>query len=105
MGIKNCLVLLVILTFISCDSLEPLPEKVSNKILFTSAKSGKEQLYMMNPDGSGVRQITYGEYKHYGGRFSPDGKKIICIISLSFFFLFLSFSPSLYLEIVLLRKF
>jgi Tol biopolymer transport system component len=49
-----------------------------NKILFTSRRSGKQQLYMMNPDGSNVVQITSGQYEHEGGRWSPDASKIVC---------------------------
>lgn len=79
MGLKKYLIMLVVMLIISCNTgLEPLPDKVSNKILFSSDKSGKPQLYMMNPDGSDIRQLTFGEHSHYGGRWSPDGKKIVC---------------------------
>jgi len=49
-----------------------------NKILFTSNRSGKNQLYMMNPDGTNIRQITSEPYKHSNGKWSPDAKKIVC---------------------------
>ena len=49
-----------------------------NKILFTSNRSGKNQLYMMNPDGTNIRQITSGQYWHSNGRWSTDASKIVC---------------------------
>jgi Tol biopolymer transport system component len=49
-----------------------------NKILFTSARSGKEQLYMMNPDGTNIRQLTFGPFSHGAGRWSPDATQIVC---------------------------
>ena len=68
----------IILIFNSCDTTEPQPTDFHNKILFTSSKSGKPQLYMTNPDGSGIRQITSGNYWHTDGRWSPDAKQIVC---------------------------
>ncbi len=68
----------IILIFNSCDTTEPQPTDFHNKILFTSSRSGKPQLYMMNPDGSGIRQITSGNYWHTDGRWSPDAKQIVC---------------------------
>ena len=67
-----------ILIFNSCDTTEPQPTDFHNKILFTSSRSGKPQLYMMNPDGSGIRQITSGNYWHTDGRWSPEAKQIVC---------------------------
>jgi TolB protein len=32
----------------------------------------------MNPDGSGVRQITSGSFWHSGGKWSPDATQIVC---------------------------
>lgn len=49
-----------------------------NKILFTSSRSGKDQLYMMNPDGTDIVQITSGQYFHNYGRWSPSAQMIVC---------------------------
>lgn len=69
----------IILLFNSCDTTDPNNyNNYHNKILFTSSRSGKPQLYMMNPDGSGIRQITSGNYWHTDGRWSPDAKQIVC---------------------------
>ncbi len=70
---------LLFLFFASCDnSVDPTELDYHNKILFTSSRSGKEQLYMMNPDGTHIKQITSGEFSHSAGRWSPDASKIIC---------------------------
>jgi len=68
----------IFILFNSCSSTEPVTIDYHNKILFTSSRSGKEQLYMMNPDGTDIRQITNGEYWHSNGRWSPDASKIVC---------------------------
>jgi len=70
--------LLTMLILNSCDTAEPQPANFHNKILFTSSRSGKEQLYMMNPDGTNIRQLTSGQYWHNNGRWSPDAQKIVC---------------------------
>ncbi len=63
----------------SCNnSVDPTELDYHNKILFTSSRSGKEQLYMMNPDGTDIKQITSGEFSHSAGRWAPDASKIIC---------------------------
>ncbi|MEX1140270.1 MAG: hypothetical protein WEB33_12295 [Bacteroidota bacterium] len=67
-----------ILLSIACNTVVEPEAYYRNKILFTSSRSGIEQLYMMNPDGSDVRQITSGPYWHNNGRWSPDAKQIIC---------------------------
>ncbi len=75
--IAGIAVITVILS--SCHNLlGPGSVDYHNKILFTSSRSGTPQLYMMNPDGSGVQQLTTGPYSHYDGRWSPDAKRIVC---------------------------
>lgn len=64
--------------FLSCeDSVAPGEINYHNKILFTSSRSGISQLYIMNPDGTEIKQITSGQYSHSGGRWSPDTKQIV----------------------------
>ncbi|MGD8306517.1 MAG: DUF5050 domain-containing protein [Ignavibacteria bacterium] len=79
MKIQKIFVVLLFIFFIpSCDILNPGGTSYHNRIFFSSSRSGKEQLYMMNPDGSDIKQITSGEYWHKNGRWSPDAKKIVC---------------------------
>lgn len=67
------------LFFYSCDnSVEPDETNYHNKILFTSNRNGKEQLYMVNSDGTNLQQITSGNFSNRAGRWSPDASKIIC---------------------------
>jgi TolB protein len=79
MKTKNILsVLLFTVLISSCDhSVEPDEINYHNKILFTSSRSGIMQLYMMNPGGTEIKQITSGQYSHSGGRWSPDAKQIV----------------------------
>lgn len=48
-----------------------------NKILFTSSRSGNPQLYMMNPDGTNVIQLTSGKDSwSFQGIWSPNANSI-----------------------------
>ncbi len=51
------------------------------KIVFTSVRDGKSDLYVMDADGSNVRRLTHGAKAESPAR-SPDGKKIAFISSL-----------------------
>ena len=48
-----------------------------DKILFTSDRSGDLELWTMNLDGSGLKQITFDLGYDGGAFFSPDGSKIV----------------------------
>ncbi len=49
----------------------------TGKILFTSLSSGDLELWSMNPDGSGKKQITRREGYDGGAFYSRDGKQIV----------------------------
>jgi Tol biopolymer transport system component len=51
--------------------------KVKGTVVWSSARAGNHDLFVMNPDGSNVRQITKGETVDWFPRFSPDGSKIL----------------------------
>jgi Tol biopolymer transport system component/DNA-binding winged helix-turn-helix (wHTH) protein len=50
------------------------PEK---KIVFDSTRNGNSDIWVMNPDGSGGRQLTNDPQADYAPEISPDGKFII----------------------------
>jgi WD40 repeat protein len=45
-------------------------------VAFQSYKSGTFHIWAMNPDGSNVRELTFGFYDDREPQFSPDGTKI-----------------------------
>ncbi len=45
-------------------------------IAFDSERSGNDDIYIMNTDGSGVKRLTYNMARDICPAFSPDGKKI-----------------------------
>ncbi len=49
------------------------------KIAFLSNESGTSQIWMMNPDGTGMKKITDEKEDINGFIFSPDNKKILFI--------------------------
>ncbi|MBP3953249.1 S9 family peptidase [Bacillus suaedae] len=52
-------------------------------ILFTSNRSGKSQLHMLNTDGGEAKQLTYCKHGARNPIWSPDGTKILFETSLS----------------------
>src|SRR3984957_19805243 len=47
-----------------------------SRIAFVSDRDGNFQIYVMNADGSAVKQLTTGEEINRAPAWSPDGKKI-----------------------------
>ncbi len=52
------------------------PGIARSKITFVSKQSGNKELYIMDSDGAGVRQITQDKSIALGPKFSPDGNRI-----------------------------
>ncbi|TES93324.1 MAG: hypothetical protein E3J88_00305, partial [Anaerolineales bacterium] len=48
----------------------------SGKIAFASYRSGDQEIYVMNSDGSGIQQLTDNDWDDYSPAWSPDGSKI-----------------------------
>lgn len=69
---------LLLISAVGCTDMGDEVADYHNKILFTSRRSGKDQLYMINPNGTGMRQITLGPYFNRDGRWSPDASQIVC---------------------------
>jgi Tol biopolymer transport system component len=51
----------------------------NGKIVFASAISGHNQIYVMEPDGSDVTQLTNGPADDRGPAWSADGKRIVFV--------------------------
>jgi Tol biopolymer transport system component len=49
---------------------------ISTKIAFTSYLDGDSDIYIINPDGTGLINLTDDEYYNFLPSWSPDGKKI-----------------------------
>ncbi len=54
-------------------SLTPTPFGGAAKITFSSNRDGNFDIYVMNPDGSSISQLTFSETDNYFPEFSPDG--------------------------------
>ena len=46
-------------------------------IAFTSNREGQPQIYVMNADGSGKKQVTSNRASNFAPFFHPDGRRII----------------------------
>ena len=69
----------LLLTHTADSEVEPTWIKGGSKIAFLTAASGSMQIWEMNPDGSGRKQLTQYEGDIEGFSFSPDGKKLLFI--------------------------
>src|SRR3954469_3700262 len=49
---------------------------VNGKIAFDSNRDGNEEIYVMNPDGTGQTRLTNDPAGDFGPAWSPDGTKI-----------------------------
>ena len=55
--------------------------KGGTKLAFLSTESGSNQLWEMNPDGTGRRQLTQLDKGLEGYKFSPDESKVILVMT------------------------
>lgn len=55
----------------------PVYSPDGGRIAFRSDRSGEEQLWIANADGSNPVQITHGNVKPSVGRWSPDGRSLV----------------------------
>ncbi|HYE14848.1 MAG TPA: hypothetical protein VD968_10445 [Pyrinomonadaceae bacterium] len=49
------------------------------RIIYSSAASGNWELWVMNSDGTGQRQLTVGARSNYGPSASPDGRYVVFV--------------------------
>lgn len=55
---------------------DPSPSPDGKKLVYITVVQGREQLFIMNVDGSGAIQITHDDADHEDPAWSPDGKSI-----------------------------
>lgn len=55
---------------------DPSPSPDGKRMVYITAVEGKEQLFIMNVDGTGAVQLTHDDADHEDPAWSPDGKRI-----------------------------
>jgi len=58
------------------ETFRPFPFTVVRGILFTSTRDGQEEIYVMNPDGTGQTNLTRHPAAESFAAWSPDGTKV-----------------------------
>src|SRR5215467_3479105 len=54
----------------------PAPSETPKQLLYVSTKGGNADVYLVNPDGSGAKNLTDHKSENTFPCWSPDGKKI-----------------------------
>lgn len=67
------------LVAIPCPAtVQPVAPLTSNVLVFDSDRTGTHEIFLMQADGSGVRQLTSdARYENWWGRISPDRRRIL----------------------------
>ena len=83
-GLRRAGILIAITAVWSCgdDSSEPSPVPpatlASNQLVFDSDRSGNHEIFVMNMDGTGIRQLTNNDdYENWWPRIAPDRRKVL----------------------------
>ncbi|MGA1822796.1 MAG: hypothetical protein ACMUIG_09735 [Thermoplasmatota archaeon] len=64
---------------IECNEWYQVWNPVNNKIVFSSQRSGNWDVWVMDPDGTDLEQITFSDFEERHALWSPDGTKITFI--------------------------
>src|SRR5215831_5643318 len=56
------------------QNMDARPSPDGQQLIYISVTSGREQLFIMKPDGSSPRQLTHDDTDHEDPAWSPDGK-------------------------------
>ena len=56
--------------------ISPSYSPVQNRIVFSSDRSGKAELYIMSPEGGDIKRIRFLKGTYTNPKFSPDGRYI-----------------------------
>ena len=73
-----------LLTTSAASESEPAWIKGGTKIAFLTAQSGSNQLWEMNPDGTGRKQLSEYQGDIEGFKFSPDESKVLFIAQVKY---------------------
>lgn len=73
MSVRPLLVFVLIVCAFPAVAAKPV---VNGKIAFVSDRDGNEEIYVMNPDGSGQTRLTFDSDEDTDPAWSPDGRRI-----------------------------
>ncbi|MCB9451313.1 MAG: PD40 domain-containing protein [Anaerolineaceae bacterium] len=69
------LIMLLVVTFGRAEAQQTQPPQ-NGRIAFVSNRSGNDQIYTMNDDGTDIQQITFDGWSNIDPNWSPDGSRI-----------------------------
>src|SRR5262245_24596134 len=54
-------------------------EQLAGRVVFTSGRDGDTDLWRLDLASGTLRQLTFGNWRNWKGRWSPDGKRIVYV--------------------------
>src|SRR5438067_7078901 len=75
-GFAGGALILLLLAAVGPPRRAPAAAEAEPELLFTAKRGEKQDLYLVHPDGTGLRNLTNDSAGNAMGVWSPDGKRI-----------------------------
>src|SRR5437660_277310 len=75
-SLKSWCAFVVLCLVLAPGQLAAATKRLNGKIAFNTNRDGNEEIYVMNPDGTGQTRLTNDAASDVGPAWSPDGLKI-----------------------------
>ena len=78
-GIHRLAFIVIALSGLACGEPTALADGLRGLILFSKGSNRASELFVIRPDGTGLRQLTHNDYWDSQAHWSPDGRRIVFV--------------------------